>query len=74
MNAAYISATYQHHQNRLRLGVCGVVLEVKVHTKLDGVEFLGPMALLASGAGGDQSVGLHSGLNRIMYAVEHKIE
>jgi hypothetical protein len=41
MNAAYIAATYQHHQNRLRLGVCGVVLEVKIHAKLTASNFCG---------------------------------
>ena len=65
MNAAQISSARQHHQDRLRLGIGGVVLEVENHAQFDVVELLRPMALFASAAGGHQAFASHGRLNRV---------
>ena len=73
VNAAEISSAGEHHQNRLRLGVGRVVLEVEKHAQLDGVKLLGPVALFASAAGGDQTIAFHGRFNRVADTVENDV-
>ena len=44
VNAAE-SSSREHHQNSLRLGIAGVILEMEEDSEFDGVKFRRPVAL-----------------------------
>ena len=73
VNAAKISAAGEHHQNRLRLGIGGVVFEMEKHAQLNRVKVLRPVALFARYAGGDEAIAFHGRLDRVVDGVENNV-